>query len=250
MKALSGCQARAMGTFAAALCLLAGACAHEMGKNAAGAATQKVESEQAAAAEDPNKQIARVAAERAAEGAVAALDTPEQRARIQQIVNAAVTAAVASAFRTATEVPQGKNAGPAGARGVSPVALLMGQAARSAVDDAIHGLVTHLDAGEGPLAAGLVGTGKNVSAAVVGSALDQLSEIFPGCRGPTAVACINKQIHAMSQSAGVGFSNGVREAIGWPLLVVAGLIGLLVGLLAQWLWSHRRPARVLRTRTA
>jgi hypothetical protein len=250
MKSLYGCRTSAIGTLALAVCLLAGGCAHEMGRNAAGAATQKVASEQAATVDDPNKQIVRVAAERAAEGAVAALDTPEQRAKIQEVVNAAVSEAVASAFRTATEVPHGTNAGPAGKQGVSPVALLMGQAARSAVDDAIHGLVTDLGSGEGPLAAGLVGTGKNVSAAVVGSALDQLSEIFPGCRGPTAVACINKQIYAMSQSAGVGFSSGIRQAIGWPLLVVAGLIGLLLGLLTQWLWSHRRPASVLRTRTA
>jgi hypothetical protein len=241
----------ATGSFAAVVALLAGACAHQMGKGAVSGAAQQVAQGQVANADDPNRQIARVLAQRAVEGAVAALDAPEQRARIQQVVNAAVTEAVTSALRTATEVPQGENAGLAGARGVSPVALLMGQAARTAIEDAIRELVVDLGGhGEGPLAASLAGTGKTVSAAVVGSALDQLTELFPGCRGPDAVACIDHQIAAMSQSAAVGFSTGLRQSIGWPLLVVAGLIGLLLGLLGHWLWSQRGQGRqLLRTRT-
>lgn len=242
----------ATGLLAGAVALLASACAHQMGQGAASGAAQKVREGQAVSADDPNKQIARVAAQRAVEGAVAALDAPEQRARIQQVVNAAVTEAVASALRTATEVPTGKNAGLAGERGVSPVALLMGQAARSAVEDAVHELVVNLGGGgEGPLAASIASTGKNVSAAVVGSALDQLTQLFPGCRGPDTVACINRQIAVMSQSAAAGFSTGLRQSIGWPLLIVAGLIGLLIGLLSHWLWSQRghHGRQVLRTRT-
>jgi hypothetical protein len=236
---------------AGAVALLASACAHQMGKGAVSGAAQQVSQGQEANADDPNRQIARVFAQRAVEGAVAALDAPEQRARIQQVVNAAVTEAVASALRTATEVPTGKNAGLAGERGVSPVALLMGQAARSAVEDAVHQVVVNLGGGgEGPLAASIASTGKNVSAAVVGSALDQLTQLFPGCRGPDAVACINRQVAVMSQSAAVGFSTGLRQSIGWPLLIVAGLIGLLMGLLGHWLWSQRGHGRpVLRTRT-
>jgi hypothetical protein len=247
----NGAGGLATGSLAAVLVLLASACAHQMGKGAVSGAAQQVVQGQEANADDPNRQIARVLAQRAVEGAVAALDAPEQRARIQQVVNAAVTEAVASALRTATEVPQGKNAGLAGERGVSPVALLMGQAARTAVEDAIRRLIMDLGGhGEGPLAASLAATGKTVSAAVVGSTLDQLSELFPGCRGPGAVACINHQIAAMSQSAAVGFSTGLRESIGWPLLIVAGLIGLLLGLLSHWLWSQRGHGRqVLRTRT-
>jgi hypothetical protein len=241
----------AVGSFAATIFLLASGCAHQMGKGAVSGAAQEVAQGQAANADDPNRQISRVIAQRAIEGAVAALDAPEQRARIQQVVNAAVTEAVASALRTATEVPHGKNAGLAGEQGVSPVALLMSQAARSALADAVHGLVVNLGGnGEGPLAASIAGTGKNVSAAVVGSALDRLTELFPGCRGPDAVACVNRQIGVMSQSAAVGFSTGVRQSIGWPLLIVAGLIGLLLGLVGHWLWSERGHGRqVLRTRT-
>ena len=261
-----------------ALALLASACAHQMGKNAAMGAAQEVANRQAASADDPSRQVSRVFAERATEGAlatldapeqrariqrlvdlaveraveggVAALDAPEQRARVQQVVNGAVTEAITSAFQAATGVSRGESAGGVGLSGPSPIALLMGQVARTAVDDAVRGLVAELGShGEGPLATSIAGTGKNVSAAVVGSALDQLHELFPGCRGPDAVACVNRQIASMSQSAAIGFSAGLRQTIGWALLIFAGLIGLLMGLLSHWLWSHRAHGQLLRTRT-
>jgi len=238
----------ALGPFAA-FALLVSACAHQMGKNAASGATQVVAEGQAENANDPSRQVSRVFAERAMEGAIGALDAPEQRAKIQQIVDAAVAQAVVTAFRAAGEATHDQLAGVPG-RPASPVALLMGQVARTAVDDAVRGVVADLGRhGEGPLAASLAGTGKNVSAAVVGGALDQLNELFPGCRGPDAVACVNRQIASMSQSAALGFSAGLRQTIGWALLIFAGLIGLLMGLLSHWLWSHRGHAQVLRTRT-
>ena len=221
-----------------------------MGKNAAQGATQVLAEGQAANADDPSRQISRIFAERAIEGAIAALDAPEQRARIQQVVDAAVAQAVATAFRPPARPPRGAGRRRRRPARVSPVALLMGQVARTAVDDAVHGLVADLGShGEGPLAASIAGTGKNVSAAVVGSALDQLNRLFPGCRGPDAVACVNRQIASMSQSAAIGFSAGLRQTIGWALLIFAGLIGLLMGLLSHWLWSQRGHAQVLRTRT-
>ena len=300
-------------SFAATLALLASACAHQMGKNAASGAAQEVANSQAASADDPSRQVSRVFAQRAMEGALTALDAPEQRARIehlvdisveraiegavaaldapeqraegsagrqrcghrggherlpgrhrvldapeqrvrvQQVVNAAVTEAVTSAFKAATGASRGGGAGVAGGVGqvgASPIALLMEQVARSAVDDTVRGLVVGLGShGQGPLAVSLAGTGKNVSAAAVGSALDQLGELFPGCRGPDAVACVNRQIASMSQSAGIGVSSGLRETIGWALVILGALIGLLLGVLSHWLWSHRVHAPVLRTRT-
>ena len=237
-------------SLAATLVLLASACAHQMGKNAAQGATQLLEQGQAATADDQSRQISRVMAERAVEGAIAALDAPEQRARIQQVVDAAVAQAVVTAFRAAGDATRGQVAAVAGQHPVSPVALFMGQVARTAVDDALRGLVADLGShGEGPLGASLAGTGKNVSAAVVGSALDQLHDLFPGCRGADAVACVNRQIASMSQSAAIGFSAGLRQTIGWALLIFAGLVGLLMGLLSHWLWSQRGHAQVLRTRT-
>jgi len=268
----------AFGAIAAALALLTGACAHQMGKNAAMGAAQEVANSQAANADDPSRQVSRVFAERATEGALAALDAPEQRdriqrlvdlaaaraiegsvaaldapaqrERIQQVVSGAVAQAVASAFEVATKGPGGERAGVTGEPGVSPVALLMGQVARKAVDDAVRGLVADLGShGQGPLAVSIAGTAKNASAAAMGGALDQLHELFPGCGGPDAVACVNRQIATMSQSAAIGFSAGLRQTIGWALLIFAGLIGLLMGLLSHWLWSHRAHAQQLRTRT-
>ena len=103
--------------------------------------------------------------------------------------------------------------------------------------------------GEGPLATTLANTGRTVSAAVVGSAMDELGHAFPGCKGPDALACVDRRIRQMSRAAGAGFTGGVRDVIGWPMLAMAALVGLAVGLLAHWLWSVRTHSRPLRTRT-
>jgi len=41
----------------------------------------------------------------------------------------------------------------------------------------------------------------------------------------------------------------VPATIGWALLIFAGLIGLLMGVLTHWIWSQRGHGPVLRTRT-
>ena len=51
------------------------------------------------------------------EGAIAAMDAPEQRARMQQVVDAAVAQAVATAFRAAGEATRAQVGGVAGAAG-------------------------------------------------------------------------------------------------------------------------------------
>jgi hypothetical protein len=200
-------------------------------------------------ADDPTKQITRVAAERAVAGAVASLDAPEQRERLRQVVNELVTEAIASAFRTATAVPPGAR-GARGGEGVSPVAELLAQAARAGIETALHQVIVDLGGnGEGPLANSIASTGKRVSAGVVESALDRLTALFPGCTGPNAVDCIDRQLQATSHAAGAGFAKGVHDAIGWQLLVGIGLAGLATGILGHWLWSLRTQTRVLRTRT-
>ena len=245
MKSERGCRL-ATWCIAAVLALLESACAHEMGKNAAQGAAQEVANSQAATADDPSRQVSRVFAQRATEGALAALDAPEQRARLQQVIDVAVSQAVASAFRAAGDATRGGVAGAAG----QEVAFVMGKVARTAVDDALRGLVADLGRrGEGPLATSMAATGKNVSGAVVAGALDQLNQLFPGCRGADAVACVNRQIASMSQSAAIGFAAGLRQTIGWALLIFAGLIGLLMGVLSHWIWSQRGHGQVLRTRT-
>jgi hypothetical protein len=233
-------------SMAAVVALLESACAHEMGKNAAQGAAQEVANSQAASADDPSRQVSRVFAQRATEGALATFDAPEQRARLQQVVDLAVAQAVATAFRATGEATRAELSGATGQQ----VALVVGKVARTAVDDALRGVVADLGShGQGPLAASMAAAGKSVSGAVVTGALDQLGELFPGCRGADAVACVNRQIASMSQSAAIGFAAGLRQTIGWALLIFAGLIGLLMGVLSHWIWSQRGHGQVLRTRT-
>jgi hypothetical protein len=214
-----------------------------MGKNVA----TGIAAGQASTAESPEQQVVRVSAERAVAGAVESLDDPAQREKLQQLVSALVTEAISSAFRAATSGPAGQ-AGEGFAP--SPIEALIGNAARAGIETTLQGLVADLgENGEGPLAASLASTGRNVSAAAVGGAVDRLSESFPGCRGPDALACIDRQVSQMSRSAGAGFATGIRESIGWPLLVLAGLLGLGAGILGSWIWSLRSTPRLLRTRT-
>jgi hypothetical protein len=223
--------------------LTASACAHRAGREATTGFEKELVAGQAAVAESPTQQISRVAGERAAAGAVEGIHDPEQREKLRVVVNELVAEAVATAFRTATEVPGGAE-GEAGRRGVSPVALLMAQAARTAAEDALHELITGLGGkGQGPLGVSLAGTGRELSASVMGGALDRLGAAFPGCEGPDMFGCIDRRINQASRSAAAGFSSGLRDTLGWPLLILAALIGLGVGLLGHWLWTSRSNGR-------
>jgi hypothetical protein len=229
-------------------------CAHEVAKNATSGAVQEVAKGQQATSEDPTKQITRVAAERAVAGAIAALDAPDNQRKLRDAVNAVVNEAIATAFKTATEAPPGQEkAGAAGGESGSPLGKLIGQLVRTSVENAVRDLDAALgQQGNGPLAVSLTNTGKQLTASVMDSAFVKLGETFPECRGPGAFDCIDRKITEMSRSAAAGFSKGVRQTIGWQLLVVAGLVGLGIGLFASWLWSrrsHERDRRVLRTRT-
>jgi hypothetical protein len=179
------------------------------------------------------------------------LDNPEQREKIRHLIDDAVAQAVTSAFRTATEVPAG-GTGAAAERGVSPVALLMAQAARTAAEDALRELIAGLGGkGQGPLGVSLAATGRELSASVTGGALERLGAAFPGCEGPDMFACIDRRIGQASRSAAAGFSSGLRDTLGWPLLILAALVGLGIGLLGHWLWTSRSNGRgrALRART-
>ena len=168
------------------------------------------------------------------------------------MVNELVAEAISTALRTATEVPRGETNKNAAELGVSPVALLMAQAARTAASDALHEVIVGLGGkGQGPLGTSLAGTGRQLSASVVGGAVDKLSASFPGCAGPDMFACIDRRIAEASHTAAVGFSTGLRETIGWPFLIIAAVIGLAIGLLGHWLWSLRSNGRgrALRPRT-
>jgi hypothetical protein len=228
------------------------ACAHHVGKGAVAGFTDELAANQARTTGNPNEQVSRVAAERAVAGAVASLDDPAQKEKLRRMVNELVAEAISTALRTATEVPRGEANKQAAELGVSPVALLMAQAARTAASDALHEVIVGLGGkGQGPLGTSLAGTGRELSASVVGGAVDKLSASFPGCAGPDMFACIDRRIAEASHTAAVGFSTGLRESIGWPFLIIAAVIGLAIGLLGHWLWSLRSNGRgrALRPRT-
>jgi len=41
----------------------------------------------------------------------------------------------------------------------------------------------------------------------------------------------------------------LRDSLGWQLLVAAGLLGLVAGIIGHWLWALRAQTRLLRPRT-
>jgi hypothetical protein len=155
--------------------------------------------------DDPSKQPARIAAENATKGAVAALDAPEQRARIERLVSEAVSAA-----------------------------------ATAAVENATRQLVEELGPeGQGPLAASFARTGERISAAAVSSVGGELAALAPACDGPDPLSCIERRLQQAARTTAASFSAGVRDTLGWQLLLVAFGLGAGGGVLGTWLWSLR-----------
>jgi hypothetical protein len=215
-------------------------CAHRAGRGVAESALESTQEEQSHASGE--KQIARVAGERAAEGAVAALDDPAQQERIRRIVDAAVARAVASALEAALAPPASTGATPPGgapARGAA--AIVAGQVGRAATDDALGRVAAQLG-NEGPLRQSLVTTGAIATDAAVGAAL---TEIFPGCVGDdaAAAACRRGRMQDFTRSTAASITAGVRDSIGWPLLLLAALVGAMTGVLLHWALTarHRGP---------
>ncbi len=245
------------GSVLAMLALIAGAapsCAERIANRAAAGATTGLQEQLKAADADPKKQAARVAGQRAVAGALEEIDDPKQRERIRRVVDEAVSQAVASALATATaraaaatstRAAAGSGTPPAGTPGNSPAELLAGQLARSAADNAIRKLTVELGAG-GRLSTTLTGAGQRLSASVVEGASNKLADLVPGCTGADAPACRQQRLRELTRAAGAGFSSGIRDSIGWPLLIVAAGLGGLAGVSAHRLWSGRRTRRQLR----
>ena len=139
----------------------------------------------------PEQQIARVAATRAVEGAVSALEEPAQRAIIQRLVNEAVSAAATLAVEKATQQMLAE-LGPDG---------------------------------EGPLAVSLSRTGERVSAAAVGGVGSRDRALAPECVGPDPLGCLERRLQQTARSTAASFTAGVKETAGWQLLLVAFVLG-------------------------
>jgi len=197
------------------MAVAAPACMQRIAKNAAAGAVSGLQEERAAADRDPKKQAARVAGERAVEGAVTALDEPEQREAIRRIVAEAVSVATTTAIRGAT-----------------------------------HELIAELGPdGNGPLAASLSRTSERVSASAVGGVGDQLAGLVPECDGPDRLQCIERRLQQTARTTAASFTSGVKDSIGWQLLLAVFGLGACGGILGAWLWSVR-PVRRRTFRTA
>jgi hypothetical protein len=198
--------ARSLAFIAAIACVHPG-CAQHIGKQAAQGAATELRRQAEARPEKP----AHEAAENAVVGVVDALDDPAQRARIDSLIAQAVSAA-----------------------------------ATAAVEKATRQLVAELGSnGEGPLAVSIAKTGERAAAAAVGGVGSELSALAPECAGPDPLGCLEKRLQQTARSTAASFSAGVRETLGWQLLLVAFALGALGGMLGTWLWSllHERQER-------
>jgi len=212
-------QERGPWTFARGLMLVAlvaaslSACAERIGKNAAAGAMAELQKERASSATDTNKQVVRIAGERAVEGVVAALDAPEQRAAIQRMVAEAVSVAAATAVEEATR----------------------------------HMIAELGPEGEGPLSDSLARTGERVSGAAAAAAMSsmgrELAGLFPECSGPDRLECIERRFQQGARSTAASVTSGVNDSIGWRLLLLMFLLGAGGGVLGAWLWSLRDVRR-------
>src|SRR5262245_29756876 len=129
---------------AALVALAASACAHHAGKQTMEGAVEKVSEGQEKTAGEPEKQVARVAAQRAVAGALAELDAPAERERLRQLVDDLVRQAVSSAFRSALEPSSVSSTAHQGREGASSTEQLVAQAARSGLETALRQVIADL----------------------------------------------------------------------------------------------------------
>ena len=219
-------QQRGSGTFVRGLVLVAfvaavlPACAERMAKNATAGAVNELQRQRAEAEQDPTKQVARMAGVRAVEGVMGALDTPAQRAEIQRMIAEAASIAAATA-----------------------------------VDEATRHMIAQLGPdGEGPLAVTFARTGERVSGATAAAAVDgvgrELGGLLPECNGPDRLECIERRLQQTARLTAASFTSGVKDSIGWQLLLLMYMLGVAGGVLGAWLWSSVRVVRRREFRTA
>jgi hypothetical protein len=189
------------------------ACAGRMAENATAGAVNELQRQRADADQDPTKQLARTAGVRAVEGVMGELDTPEQRAAIQRMIAEAASIAAATAVEEATR----------------------------------HMIAQLGPHGEGPLAATLARTGEHVSGATAAAAIDgmgrELAGLLPECNGPDRLECIERRLQKTARLTAASFTSGVKDSIGWQLLLLMFMLGAAGGVLGAWLWSSLRLAQ-------
>ena len=181
-------------------------CAHRIGKQAAAGAVAELKEQRANNPEGPPM---RRAAADAVEGAVEALDTPEQRARIDRLIAQAVSVAATTAVRDATR-----------------------QFAAQLGPD-----------GQGPLAVSMSRTGERISASAVDSVGIELATLVPECTGPDQLSCIERRLQHTARTTAASFTTGIKDSLGWQFLLLAFAMGVASGVIGAWLWSMRHVRR-------
>jgi hypothetical protein len=194
------------GAVAVACACLHPGCAERIGKKAAQGAVSELQRQHD---QNPDRRPIKIAAASAVEGAVEALDTPEQRARIERLLAQAIAAAAQTAVREATR----------------------------------EMVVSLGPDGQGPLATSLSRTGENLATSAVGGVGAQLASLVPECAGPDQLDCIERRLQRTARSTAASFTSGVKETLGWQLMLVAFVLGAGGGVLASWLWSLRQYRR-------
>ena len=212
-------QQRGSWTFVRGLMLVAfvaaalSACAERFGKQAAAGAMAEMQKERASSADDPNKQVVRIAGQRAVEGVVEALDAPEQRAAIQRMVSEAVSVAAATAVEEATRhmIAQLGPDGRGAARG------------QPGADER----------------AGLRG-GRRGGHERHGT---RARRPVPRVQRPGPPGVHRAAVPAGARTTAASFTSGVNDSIGWRLLLLMFVLGAGGGVLGAWLWSLRHVRR-------
>jgi len=227
----SPARALAVVVAAAALC---SACAERIGKQAAAGAMAELQRRHD---ENPDQRPAKVAAGSAAEGAMEALETPEQQARIDRLIARAVASATQSAVDT-LETPEQQ------ARIQRMVTPMVAAATQIAVEDATREMLVALGPnGQGPLALSLSRTGEQVATSAAGGIGTQLAALVPECTGPDQLACVERRLQRTAHETAASFTAGVKESIGWQVMLLVFALGAGGGLLGAWLWSLRHYRR-------
>ncbi|MES1165869.1 MAG: hypothetical protein ABUR63_08930 [Verrucomicrobiota bacterium] len=183
-------------------------CAKRIGEQAAAGAIQTLQAQRNAGAPP-----LRTAGQNATTGVIDALDSPEQQARLRALV---------------TEMSRA--------------------AASAAVDGATRRLFLQVGSdGSSPLAAGVANAATLATTAAVAAAGAELPEALAGCHGPDSRACLERELNSLARSTATGFTAGIRDTLGWPIVVFAFFVGMAAGLFAAWAWSLRGRRRWLRT---
>jgi hypothetical protein len=181
----------------------------------------------------------------AVKGAVTQLDTPEQRAQIQAIIQGAVQD-VLTEMSSPEQLAQVRMIAENAARSAM-AGFLGGNGGMPSVDSITNQTVSAVRRslgadGNGPLSDTLAATAERVSASTVRGIRGEM-DLFPECTGPNRHRCVDERLTALSRAASIGVREGLRGLIAIPVVAFSFLLGLVVALLVSRLWHHGEPTR-------